>query len=222
MASHRKDRDTRTASDPDEIAPEAADDEAFAAAMSDVAPLKVEKRIAGARSETPSAATLAARRAAAVEEKRIDPNPLTLGEVPLVGPHDEVAGKIAGVQEGVYRRLRLGQYPIDASLDLHRHTVREARSALWQFIQDCTRYDIRTVVVTHGKGERSEDPARLKRYVAHWLGQLPEVLAWHSAQRHHGGYGAVYVLLRKTEKRRQENAERHQKRHAGSPPRDRN
>jgi len=38
------------------------------------------------------------------------------------------------------------------------------------------------------------------------------VMAFHSAQRHHGGLGAVYVLFKKSEKARLENWEKHQKR----------
>ena len=61
----------------------------------------------------------------------------------------------------------------------------------------------------HGKGEDSATPARLKSYTNAWLRQLPEVLAFHSAQRRHGGYGATYVLLRKNEVARSDTRERH-------------
>ena len=35
--------------------------------------------------------------------------------------------KRPGIQNGVYRKLRLGHYDIEARLDLHRFTVAEAR-----------------------------------------------------------------------------------------------
>jgi hypothetical protein len=41
---------------------------------------------------------------------------------------------------------------------------------------------------------------------------LPAVMAMHSAERRHGGGGALYVLLRKSERKKAENRERHQKR----------
>lgn len=196
------------------------DDESFLDALraegGEVQPLRSDPRAAPARGPDVSPTTLEARRRAATTGRQGDPIPLSLGEVPSVGPHDEVAWKNSGVQEGVYRKLRLGRYPVEATLDLHRHTVREARQALWHFVQDCLRYDVRSVLITHGKGLKSPDPARLKRYVAHWLTQIPEVLAFHTAQPRHGSFGAVYVLMRKSEARRQENAERHQKRHAAS------
>ena len=39
----------------------------------------------------------------------------------------------------------------------------------------------------------------LKGCVDHWLRELDVVRAFHSAQPRHGGTGAVYVLLRKSE-----------------------
>ena len=48
--------------------------------------------------------------------------------------------------------------------------------------------------------------------VVHWLPQISEVLAFHSAQRHHGGTGAVYILLKKSDTKRKENLEKHQRR----------
>jgi len=129
-----------------------------------------------------------------------------------VGPHDFLAFKRDGVQNGVYRKLRLGKYTIDARLDLHRMTVEQARLAVYQFIKDCMAQDIRCALITHGRGVGRERPALLKSCVAHWLPQFPEVLAIHSAQKHHGASGATYVLLRKSERKRQENWERQHKR----------
>ena len=72
--------------------------------------------------------------------------------------------------------------------------------------------DIRCLLILHGKGERSTPRALLKSHVSAWLPQLPAVMAMHSAERRHGGSGALYVLLRKSERKKAENRERHQKR----------
>ena len=48
-----------------------------------------------------------------------------------------------------------------------------------------------------------EQSAQLKGCVNHWLRELDPVQAFHSAQPHHGGTGAVYVLLRKSEAAKQ-------------------
>ena len=68
------------------------------------------------------------------------------------------------------------------------------------------------MVIVHGKGERSNPPALMKSFVAQWLMQIKEVQCVHSAQRFHGGTGAVYVLLRKSAEKKIETRERHQKR----------
>jgi DNA-nicking Smr family endonuclease len=188
-----------------------SDDALFLAEMDGVAPLAASHlRVRAESPEAPSLAQLARREAAANTAK--DNNTLTLGEVPPVDPFDEIAFKRDGVQTGVYRKLRLGRYPQEATLDLHRMTVREAREAVWRFVHDAQRAGLRSVIITHGRGDRSETPGRLKSYVAHWLPTLPLVLAFHSAQRHHGGYGACYVLLRKNAEKRQDNRERHARR----------
>ena len=188
-----------------------SDDALFLAEMDGVAPLaESHLRVRAESPEAPSLAQLARRQAAANTGK--ESNTLTLGEVPPVDPFDEIAFKRDGVQTGVYRKLRLGRYPQEATLDLHRMTVREAREAVWRFVHDAQRAGLRSVIIIHGRGDRSETPGRLKSYVAHWLPTLSAVLAFHSAQRHHGGYGACYVLLRKNAEKRQDNRERHARR----------
>ena len=48
----------------------------------------------------------------------------------------------------------------------------------------------------------------LKGCTDHWLRELDTVQAFHSAQPRHGGTGAVYVLLRKSEEKKRENREK--------------
>ena len=69
--------------------------------------------------------------------------------------------------------------------------------------------DIRTVMIVHGKGERSNPPALMKSYVTTWLEQISDVLCFHSAQRQHGGTGALYVMLKKSPEKKAETRERH-------------
>jgi DNA-nicking Smr family endonuclease len=52
----------------------------------------------------------------------------------------------------------------------------------------------------------------MKSYVTNWLTQINDVQCVHSAQQFHGGTGAVYVMLRKSNEKKLENRERHQKR----------
>lgn len=150
------------------------------------------------------------RQRAAVDAQVRDTNPLTASDVDPLTAHDILSWQRPGIQHGVFRKLRLGQYPIEARLDLHRMTVEEARREVFGFVKDCVRYGLRSVIILHGKGERNPDGiAQLKSYLARWLPELDEVLAFHSAQKHHGGTGAVYVMVRKSDQQKQRNREVH-------------
>lgn len=180
------------------------DDDLFKEAMEGVEPLRGEApRDPGRPPRRSSPGELARRKAAAEHRRdRVDPNFLTLAEVPSVGPYDLLEWKKDGVQNGVYRKLRLGRYEVEARLDLHRKTVKEARVEMFRFLQTSLDLGVRTLLISHGKGEKSDTPGRLKSYVGQWLLQVPQVIAFHSAQPRHGGYGAVYALLKKTEEKR--------------------
>lgn len=181
-------------------------DDLFQQEMTGVKPLPQVPVVVAPRPAAPTDAQLA-RREAAVADLRLDPNTLSTEYVEMVGPHDILAFKRDGVQEGVYRKLRLGKYASEASLDLHRKSLQEARSEVFEFIQDSVRFGLRTVMILHGKGERSDPPALLKSYVNKWLPGLAPVMAFHSARQADGGVGALYVLLQKNETRKQQNRE---------------
>lgn len=186
----------------------------FKAAMGEMGGVKRirrERRV-DLKKEAPEKASLKARREAATAMSEQELNPLSGEFVEQVHPRDPIEFKRDGVQNGVYRNLRLGKYTVDARLDLHNHSVDRARTALFEFVRDCLDADIRCALITHGKGEGRQNPALLKSCINHWLPQLEEVLAFHSAQKQHGGMGATYVLLRKSDKKKLETLERHQKR----------
>ena len=133
--------------------------------------------------------------------------------VEMVRPLDILCFKRPGIQDGVFRKFRLGKYAIEGRLDLHRKTVAEARIEVLSFVREAMSYDMRTIMILHGKGERNiEQPAKLKSYTAKWLKEIPDVMAYHSAQKQHGGTGAVYVLLKKSERLKEKNREEHGKR----------
>jgi DNA-nicking Smr family endonuclease len=104
----------------------------------------------------------------------------------------------AGIQHTLFRRLRRGQYAVEAELDLHGLTVAEAREALAQFLHDTQLTGRRCVRIVHGKGHgsRGRQPI-LKGKVNHWLRQTDAVLAFCSTRPVDGGTGAVYVLLKR-------------------------
>lgn len=188
--------------------PKHDDEDLFLREMGDVKPLKTEPKVALRRDSTSDLAR-AARREAATRDVRPDDNPLVSDHVEMLDPYYPLDFRRSGVQNGVYRKLKQGKYSAEARLDLHRMTVEKARSEVFEFIKECTRYDLRSLIIVHGKGTHSQSSsAKLKSYVNRWLPELDEVQAFCSAQPQHGGLGAVYVLLRKSDRRKQENRER--------------
>jgi len=111
---------------------------------------------------------------------------------------DELLYTRPGLQLSVIRKLRRGQYAIEAELDLHGATVVQAREAVDSFLKNARDRDKRVVRIIHGKGRSSEGKMPvLKGKVNSWLRQKDEVLAFCSARPNDGGTGAVYVLLKR-------------------------
>jgi DNA-nicking Smr family endonuclease len=168
----------------------------FKKAMLGVQKIKPSDKVALAKNTIPNLA-LEARRKAAAHELESELNELSGEFFEPVEPNAVLSFQRVGIQHGVFKSLRQGKYPLDACLDLHGHTVEQARTALNRFVQDCLQCNIRYGLITHGKGEGRKQPAVLKSCVNNWLPQIDSVLAFHSAQNQHGGLGATYVLLRK-------------------------
>lgn len=134
------------------------------------------------------------------ETKKRNPNPLNLYENENM---DEVSGDEllefhrGGLQHKVLRKLRQGQYNVEATLDLHGMRVIEAREAVNHFLMHCIKKQMKHVIVIHGKGRGTEKPV-LKNKLNQWLRQIEYVLAFCSATPQQGSSGAVYVLLKST------------------------
>jgi DNA-nicking Smr family endonuclease len=102
-----------------------------------------------------------------------------------------------GLPGDVLRKLKRGHWSVQASLDLHGHTVPSARDALASFLAHARHHSVRCVRIVHGKGYRSEHGIPLIRNkVRLSLSQREEVLAFCDAGPGDGGAGAVVVLLR--------------------------
>lgn len=189
-----------------------SDDEAlFRQMVGDVKPLKKVDKVSLKKVTTND---LSKERARASATMKLDPDesliPPSMSDenIDMVKPHDILSFKRSGIQDGVFRNLRLGKYDIEGRLDLHRKTVKEARREVSEFIQSGLERETRTLLITHGKGDRNiERQAILKSYVNKWLRELDDVMAFHSAQPHHGGAGSLYVLLRKSDKAKQRTRE---------------
>jgi len=109
-------------------------------------------------------------------------------------------GRSAGLDRRSALRLRRGQYPIDARIDLHGLTQAAAERALAAFLAEAQAAGRRCVLVITGKGTTTEGGGVLRREVPRWLNQAPNrarVLGFDHALPRDGGLGALYVLLRR-------------------------
>ncbi len=114
---------------------------------------------------------------------------------------DELFFARTGLQHKVIKRLKRGELSIQAELDLHQLTKKEAREAVGEFLHYCTSNNLKQVRIVHGKGHGSPGKIPvLKTLVNHWLQQRDEILAFCSARPCDGGTGAIYVLLRNIHK----------------------
>ncbi|MFT6287774.1 MAG: DNA-nicking Smr family endonuclease [Halieaceae bacterium] len=189
-----------------------SDDDLFQTEMSGVEPLKRTPRATRSAAATAAEdASLAHRRQAAVASLAADGNPLREEGVEPLDHWFVLEFKRPGIQNGVYRKLKQGRYEMEARLDLHQMTVKQARNELFSFIQESHHLGLRSILLVHGKGQSRPDQERssiLKGCANQWLRELDVVQAFHSAQVRHGGTGAVYCLLRKSEEKKRENRER--------------
>jgi DNA-nicking Smr family endonuclease len=187
-------------------------DEIFSQVMSDVVRLQREPRVDLARKTSPDRdPSLEHRRRAAAQLPELDRNQLTATAVAPLDAWFVLEFKRPGVQHGVFRKLKQGRYETQSRLDLHRMTVEVARREIFEFIIESQQLGLRSVLLIHGKGVSNVEKERssiLKGCVDLWLRELEIVQAFHSAQPQHGGTGAVYVLLRKSEENKRENRER--------------
>lgn len=188
-----------------------ADDFSFFTEMSDVKPLNKSDKVTLTNKP---AETLAQRlkRESLVAEIEHDDNGLTIESVEPLDPHDFIEYKQDGVQEGVYKNLRLGKYQIDTTLNITHMKFDEARLSLYKTIKDCHERGVRTLLLQHGMGLKSKPfPAFLKSYVNQWLRQIDMVIAFHTAQKQHGGLASCYVLMKKHPNQKLINRERNRR-----------
>nr|WP_199066155.1 Smr/MutS family protein [Chromobacterium sp. ASV5] len=105
-----------------------------------------------------------------------------------------------GMPSLTLKRLRAGNWPICAQLDLHGLDRYQAQDALAVFLHRAQRDGV-CVRVIHGKGFGSQGEPVLKKMVRSWLQHHPEVLAFCETCDAMGGDGALLVLLRRGARR---------------------
>jgi len=132
-----------------------------------------------------------------ITEKAIESIPFSDGQnLPYVAGEEFISFSRSGISNKTLRKLKKGQYNVDATLDLHGMTIEEARIAVDGCLQTSLNRGIRVVLIIHGKGHHSQQPI-LKNKLNHWLREINMVLAFCSAAPIHGSRGATYVLLKR-------------------------
>ncbi len=114
----------------------------------------------------------------------------------LLDADETLSFRRPGIGIDVTRKLRKGDWSIQAQVDLHSLRTDEAREALGGFIRESYKHGLRCVRVVHGKGLGSPGKVPvLKNKVHSWLIQKNQVLAFVQATPAQGGAGALVVLL---------------------------
>jgi len=177
--------------------PKAGDEDLWRAVTKDVKPLKHAPRSRIVPETVQEPAKPRPKKAGSAHAARAIAPP----KPPPAPPRRELShGRAAGVDKRTMDRLRRGQLPIEAEIDLHGHTQEEAHRVLSAFIAGHAAAGRRCVRVITGKGSFREGGGVLKSAVPRWLNEQPlqdSILAFTHARRDDGGEGALYVLLRR-------------------------
>lgn len=168
----------------------------FARATRGVQRLQSEPPPAPSAPRKPDASALHRRATATAEDAADLPVSDTEALLHSVGPEDSLAFARNGISPKALQKLKQGQQPWQAAVDLHGCSVDAARDAVLALLQEAAREGLQVVKIVHGKGLQNGQPL-IKTCVNGWLRQLPEVLAFTSALPRDGGTGAVYVLLKR-------------------------
>lgn len=177
------------------------DDSAFAAAMGGVSPIAGSGRTVAAPAPPTKAAAAPQEPDAATALDKILAGEL---DFELEFTDEFMHGQVRGLDGKLFRRLKAGQYAVEAHLDMHGMTIEQAHDALLFFLRESYYSGKRVVLLITGRGLGSPHGlSLLKREVQHWMTKEPlrrVVLAWCTALSRHGGAGALYVMLRKYKK----------------------
>lgn len=121
-----------------------------------------------------------------------------LGDVDFLETGEHLSYTAPGVQNSVLRKLKSGKYAVQAEIDLHGMTLREAKAELGPFLKACQQRRLLCVRIIHGKGRKHADKTpKLKPAVSQWLQSNKNILACCSARANDGGTGAAYALLKR-------------------------
>lgn len=121
-------------------------------------------------------------------------------EMDITFSDEYIEGSVSGLSPKLMKRLKKGQFPVQAHIDLHGLTKHEAQRKVRNFLTQSRKFGLRCVLIVHGRGLNSPDSLPvLKERLPIWLNRglaRKIVLAFATAMPYDGGTGAIYVLLR--------------------------
>ena len=177
---------------------EKSEDDLFRHAFADVAPLNKGGRDVAPASEPPRTVPEPPPTFARLLEEHI--------EFEMDYTHEFITGQVRGLDAKIFRKLKAGDFSVQAHLDLHGMNADQARMAVLDFLRRCYMEGKRCVLIIPGRGRNSPlGQGVLRQELTTWLTTAPlkrVVLAFTTAQPKHGGSGAVYLLLRQVRKDR--------------------
>ncbi len=130
-----------------------------------------------------------------------EPRPAPAPRFEIERSGELASGRVDGVSREQLHRLRRGEIPVEAELDLHGLDAASAERELRTWLGRARRDGLRCVCVIHGRGLHSESGAVLREALPGWLTAPPlaaELLAFAPAPPRRGGAGATYILLRRS------------------------
>jgi DNA-nicking Smr family endonuclease len=188
------------AQQPDQSESSRDDERSFQEAMSDVVPIPGKRRKA---IRNPVTDMRPAHPAPDDEQEAIAYlRKLVRGslEMDITFSDEYIEGSVSGLNPKLMKRLKKGQFPVQAHIDLHGLTKDEAQRKVRDFLVQSRNLGLRCVLIVHGRGLNSPDSLPvLKKRLPIWLNRGPArkiVLAFATAMPYDGGTGAIYVLLR--------------------------
>jgi DNA-nicking Smr family endonuclease len=130
-------------------------------------------------------------------------------EIPQVAQHVGPVAKtpappLAPLETRLRQRLARGRLAPEDTLDLHGYRQDEAHRVLRNFLTRAQARGVKLVLVVTGKGRSPSEPGVLRRAVPMWLEAAdlrPVVIGFGEASATHGGSGALYVRLRRKERK---------------------
>lgn len=121
--------------------------------------------------------------------------------LPVVAPSPPVARKAVSAPQDIEpnrKRKIMGEFPLEARIDLHGMTQDQAEASLTGFLRRAHDQGHRAALVITGRGVQGA--GILRRRTPEWLSKpdlRPIVAGFSEAHQKHGGEGAIYVALKR-------------------------